>query len=114
MPRTALTTPHPLSTAGLDPSTVTVNADNTNGMLYPSNPNRFILVTNTSGGSVNLTLRDPTVVDGEAVPDRVVAIATGKTMLVGPVPGNYTQADGNVYIDFSAGGATVQVAVIDI
>lgn len=114
MARTALV-PSPITTAGLVPALV--NADNANGMSYPAKAGRFIWVKNTNAAPCNVTIREgpSSGVDGNVLPDKVVTVpaSTGER-LIGPMPQNYTQADGNVYLDFSVGGATTQVGVVDV
>lgn len=106
--------PQLLTSAGLVPALV--NADNANGILFPAKPGRFLWVKNTNAGVCNVTIREgpQSTVDGNVLADKVIVVpaSTGER-LIGPFPQNYTQADGNVYIDFSVGGATTQVGIVD-
>jgi len=114
MARTVLV-PQPLASHGLNPSSV--NGDNANGHSYPARPGRFLRIKNTAAGTLNVTIRQGpgATQDGTAPADLVIVVPanTGDT-LIGPMPANYTQADGNVYVDLAAGGATVQVMVLDV
>src|SRR2546429_609180 len=104
MARTALV-PALITTAGLVPALV--NADNANGMSYPARPGRFIWVKNTNAAPCNVTIREgpSSTVDANTLPDKVVAVpANTGERLIGPMSQNYTQVDGNVYLDFSVGG----------
>jgi hypothetical protein len=114
MVRTALV-PVATSTAGLVPALV--NADNANGMSYPAKPGRFIWVKNTNAAPCNVTISfGPAATEDSIAPaNRVVAVpANTGERLIGPMPQFYTQADGMVYLDFSVGGATTQVGVVDV
>jgi hypothetical protein len=113
MARTALV-PSPITTAGLVPALV--NADNANGMSYPNRPGRFLWVKNTNAAVCNVTFtKGPgSTVDGDVSPAHVVVVpANTGERLIGPMPAGYTQADGTVLVDFSVGGATTQVGVVD-
>ena len=114
MARTALV-PAAITTAGLVPALV--NADNANGMNYQARPGRFIWVKNTNAAPCNVTITPgPSATeDGQVPPARVVAVpANTGERLIGPMPQQYTQVDGTVWLDFSVGGATTQVGVVDV
>jgi len=114
MARTLLV-PTPITTAGLVPALV--NADNVNGMNYPARLGRFIWVKNTNAAVCNVTITPgPSATeDGQVPPARVVVVpATTGERLIGPMPQQYTQLDGSVWLDFSVGGATTQVGVVDV
>ena len=103
MPRTNLTiTDVTRGTGTLQPTQD--NGDNVNGNALSYNDGRIILeVNNTSGGSLNVTVGTPGVVDGLAVADLVVAVAAGATRLIGPFPpAIYNQSDGTVQVDVTA------------
>lgn len=69
-----------------------------------ANSGRSILVVENGGGSsVNVTINSQLTADGNAVADKVVAVAAGATRAIGPfAPGVYNDADGFVNVDFSA------------
>ncbi len=77
--------------------------------------NHILVVKNGSGASVTVTIAIAAKVDGIAVTaGRQVIVAAGATTLIGPFPKDvYNQADGSVYVDFSA-NASVQVGVVEL
>lgn len=101
-----------LTSVGLAPTYAA--ADNTNGEQIANNGRRLLHVKNASGGSLTVTVRMPTIVDGLTVPDRTVTVAAGADKLIGPFPSAYTQAaDGNVYVDYST-GTSITRAVLEM
>lgn len=79
--------------------------DNANGeqFAYAGGRNKLI-VNNASGSPVNVTVRATTgskLIDGTSVADKVVAVAAG-TLVVINEASTEQQADGNVYVDYSA------------
>src|SRR2546423_11391541 len=86
------------------------------GSAFVNNGKRFLHVKNTSGSPVNVTIANPSLVDGQAAPARVVSIpATTGDKMIGPFPSVYTQGDGTgqVYVDYSA-VTSVTVALIEV
>jgi hypothetical protein len=78
--------------------------DNTNGeqFVYGGGVNKLVVI-NGSGGSLNVTMRSNlTTVDGNVVPDKVIAIAAGATRVIREGP-SQVQSDGMVYVDYSTG-----------
>lgn len=72
----------------------------------------MLLVQNGSGGSINVTVATPQTVDGNAVADKVIAVADGKTALLGPFSkATYNDTDGFVNVTYS-GTSSVKVAAI--
>jgi hypothetical protein len=81
----------------------TFGAANVDGHSVPNSGKEYIYVKNGGGSSINVTIQTPGTVDGQAVADRVVAVANGAEKMIGPFPpGSYSQPDGSTYIDFSA------------
>lgn len=110
MPRTVIT-PQAVGSAGVVPATEAANV--LGNSVVPAAAGTALRVTNGSGGSINVTVQTPGVVDNDlALPDRVVAVAAGATKyiagLANPV---YRQSDGTVLVDYSA-VTTVTVAVL--
>lgn len=67
--------------------------DTTNGAAAAAGGDHFantgkevLVVSNTSGGPVNVTAETTTTVDGQAVADNVVAVADSKPTIIGPFP----------------------------
>ena len=79
--------------------------DNANGEQFPyAGGLNKLVVNNASGGSVNVTVRATTgltLADGTAVADKVVAVAAGAVRVINEAS-TEQQADGNVYVDYSA------------
>lgn len=75
-----------------------------------------VMVTNGSGGSINVTAQTPQTVAGLAVAEQVVAVAAGATKLIGPFPkGTYGRPsgadEGRVYIDYSSQASITRAVV---
>ncbi len=71
-------------------------------------------MTNGGGGSINATIDAQLTADGNAVADKVIAIAAGVTKALGPFsPSIYNDVDGNVNVAFS-GQTSVVATVIQI
>jgi uncharacterized protein YaiL (DUF2058 family) len=88
--------------------------DNTNGeqFTYAGGKNKLV-VNNASGGSINVTVRattGSTLVDGTSIADKVVAVAAGAVRVITEAS-TELQADGNVYVDYSA-SASVTAYII--
>jgi len=78
------------------------------------NGRRALHVKNGNAGVCNVTISNPVLIDGQAAPNRVVAVpATTGDKIIGLQNSVYLQADGNVYVDYSL-TATVTVALIEI
>ena len=94
---------------GLTPSFSAANVDGHN----VANDGKVVLeVKNGSGAPINVTFQTPGSVDGNAIADLVVAVPAGGDKICGPFPpGIYNQADGTMYVDFSA-VTTVTVAAL--
>lgn len=69
------------------------------GHFIAPGPNSFLAVRNSGGAPYNVTIPTPGTVDGQAIADRVVAVANGAVKFIGPFTTDYMQADGTVYID---------------
>src|SRR5438477_3746909 len=89
-----------ITSAGLAVNLTAV--DSGNGETMPYNGRRVLHVKNASGGSINVTVKNPVLVDGQAAPDRVVAVGAGAEKFIGLQSSVYLQADGANYIDYSA------------
>lgn len=100
MARTALALQVPVR-AGLTPSFTAANVD---GHSIANDGHTCIEVKNASGSPINVTFPIPVLVDGQAVTSLVVSIpATTGDKIIGPFPpATYNQADGKLYVDFSA------------
>jgi hypothetical protein len=74
----------------------------------------LLLVTNGSGAPINVTIDSQLVVDGNAVPDKVIAVAAGATRAIGPLdPSIYNDGNGDVSVAFSA-QASVTATVLQV
>lgn len=84
--------------------------DSANGEQFPyaGGANKLI-VSNQSAGSINVTVRattGSTLTDGTAIADKVVAVGVGAFRCINEAV-TEQQADGNVYVDYSATAATI-------
>lgn len=80
------------------------------GDKFGNNGSQLFYVNNASGSSINVTFVTSQTVDGQAVADRVVAVAAGAAKMIGPFkPSQYNDVDGNVNVTYSA-VTTVTVA----
>lgn len=110
MARSALTYQQ-IDRDGVVPSYASANAD---GNSLANDGRMFLHVKNGSGSSINVTVETPGTVDGNAVADKVVAVAAGSEKMIGPYPPDvYNQSDGTMYIDYSA-VTSVTVGVLRI
>lgn len=109
MARTALV-PQQVVRAGLTPVFSAANAD---GHSVANDGHVMLEVKNGSGAPITVTVQTPGTVDGLAIAELVVTIpATSGDKMIGPFqPGIYNQADGTIYVDFSA-VTTVTVAAV--
>jgi hypothetical protein len=113
MARTALTPQTPTRTG----TTVTFAAANADGHYFANDGRSFLRIKNTDGSSKTVTVAFGGAKDG-------VSLATlGKTITVGATTGDvttavwpkdvYDQADGTVYVDYSATtGVTIAVVTV--
>lgn len=111
MPRT-LVTPQQVTSAGVTP---TFEAANALGNAVAPAYGRCIRVKNGSGSAVTVTVPTPGTIDGLAIADRTVTVpATTGDVLIALGRGDaYRQADGTVWLDYSA-VTSVTVAVTDV
>lgn len=112
MARTTLATQASAATG----TTVTMSAANVDGHFLDGGQAVLLLVTNASGGSINVTVQTPRTVDGLAVSDNVVAVGAGVTKVLGPFPSaTYDRPagvdEGKVYVDFSAVSSVTCAAI---
>ena len=100
--------------AGVEPTYEAANSDGEE-FANADSARTFLHVKNGSGGSINVTIVTPNVVDDDlAVGDRVVAVPAGEERMIGEFPpANYNQSDDTVDVNFSAVGS-VTVAVFHI
>lgn len=83
----------------------------------PEDQTTFLLVTNGSGGSINVTFTTQQAtasVPGAGnvtLSDRVVAVANGATKLIGPFPPRFNNSSGAVAVSYS-GTSSVTVAAL--
>jgi len=71
------------------------------GMYFDNKSQKnVVIVKNTGAGSINITIQTPATLDGDAIAERVVAVAAGVTKLIGPFHnGIYGQTGDLVYVD---------------
>jgi len=109
MARTTLV-PQVITRAGIEPDfTEAANAD---GESIVNDGKVFVYVDNQAVGAIDVTFLIPGLIDGEAIADggRVEEVPAEEARFFGPFPTSvYNQADGCLYVDFSA-VVTVSVA----
>lgn len=106
----ALLTPVTFSRAGLDASGGV--AAGTSGDHFTNTGKEVLVVTNASGGSVNVTAVTSVQVDGQDVADNVVSCPNSKSTIIGPFPLSSYSAD--VIVQYaSPTSITVQVLHLD-
>jgi hypothetical protein len=103
MARTQLTIKR-LSPAGIAPA---LEAGNVDGHSFQNDGRTWLEIKNASAGAITATFPTPFSRDGLDLPDRVVNIAAGAELRVGPfdplVYNQETVADrGRVFVDLSA------------
>lgn len=86
-----------MSRSGLDLTPLSVSVQATHGNKFWNNGKTFLMITNGSGGDVVVTIDTPNTVDGLAITDKTITIATGQTYAIGPFTGDYNQSDGYVW-----------------
>lgn len=98
--------------SGYTGATITPVAAAGGGDTMAGGQGRHLYVNNASGGSINVTLTTPEVVEGTlAVADRVVAVAAGTIRLI-PVPARYNDpSTGLASIAYSSATSVTVAAV---
>lgn len=86
------------------------------GDKFVNTGKELLLVKNGSGGSINVTIATPNTVDGLTIADKVIAVADGKTAVLGPwPPATYSNAsDSKKAAVTYSGTSSVEVAVVKI
>lgn len=115
MARTDVASIQVVSTAGLTPSFEAANGSG--GQQFANNGRRILRVKNASGSPVTVTVLIPATLDGVAPANggkQVTIPATTGDVTLGPFGATtYNQADGKVYVDFSA-VTSVTLAVLEV
>lgn len=87
------------------------------GHAFENNGKAILHIRNNAGSPVDVTIRSGYVRSGLKLADRVISVAAGASIFVGPLdPQVYNQTDGGagqVYVDYSATeGVTVAVLLM--
>lgn len=99
MARTAITAAQ-IDNDGVVASLTAANAD---GHSITYRDNLFLCVLNGSASPITVTVQTPNTVGGLAIADRAVTVAAGARAYISLDNAElYRQADGAVYVDFSA------------
>src|SRR4051812_47446371 len=77
-------------------------AANTDGNAFEHTSRRMLLIKNTNGPPATAPVQTPATVEGQAVVDLPVTIPANDSLLLPPFSAVYRQANGKVYIDYSA------------
>lgn len=89
-------------------------SDQVNGNSFLNDGQTVLIVRNTSGAPVNLTLRTNLIADGDLkLPDRVIPVPNGIVALfLGPfIQSVYNQGDGSVSVDCAASLQLVALSI---
>lgn len=115
MPATELT-PVAAALTGANPGLTAV--DGSNGNCFLNNKNSLLIVSNGSGGSINVTVApvltarpSDGVFPAATQASIVVAVPNGAIRLIGPFPACFNDATGKVTATFSS-GSSVTAGVI--
>jgi hypothetical protein len=83
--------------------------DATNHHYFARNTGKERLIVKNGGvGSINVTIATPKTLGGLSVGEQIVAVAAGKTKVIGPFDSDiYNQSDGSVNIDLSGASSVV-------
>lgn len=110
MARTAITTQTP-NYAGTVPSYAA--ADGVNNMYYVNTGRTILHIKNGGASPITVTIHAPGTADGMTLAGQTVTIANAaEKMICLKNKALYDQADGTVYVDFSA-ATSVTVAAFD-
>lgn len=102
----------PLTTQRSGTAIVFETPDVTDGVEFVNKSKKqILLVKNASAAPINVTIDITKTLDGMTLTDRVIAVAAGAQVAIGPFPDIYMQSDGYVRAKFSA-VADVSAAVI--
>ncbi|WP_370964696.1 hypothetical protein [Amycolatopsis sp. cg9] len=104
MARTALT-PQALTRAGAELVLGAVDAAaSPNGKSFPTNGREVVVIKNADSGSHTcmIPVSPAAAPDGLTVTGRVITVPAGKTFVAGPFGPEYRQADGSVYLNWTA------------
>ena len=96
-------------------SAVTMSAASAGGDLIPGNGSGFLVVSNGSAASINVTVVTPGVTQfGVDQPDVVVAVPAGATRYIGPLRSDLVNStDKAIRVNYSA-TASVTVAAVTV
>lgn len=109
MPGTAMATQTPTTSGAV----LTYNAAALTNSIANSG-RTLVLVKNDSVASINVTAKATATADGNAVADKVVAVAAGAEKVFGPYPPSvYNYSDGTMEIDISV-ITSVTMAVLQV
>jgi len=82
------------------------------GDVFPNTGTEILIIQNTSGGNITLTISTPGEVDGLAIDDLVLTLSNSTTTLVGPFQtAFFNNSSGQVSLAYS-GVSNVLVSVI--
>lgn len=77
------------------------------GVAFPNNGRVYLMLYNTTAGSIDVTIATPATFDTDlTLADRVVAVPANGASFVGVFPTNlYNQGDGNIHVDVAGADA---------
>lgn len=87
---------------GLDLTAAKTTVVPANNYFFANDGRTKLYVKNATGSTCTVTVDVPTLVDGQAVTDRTVSVATAKEFEIGPFPQNwYNDGAGQVKVNFT-------------
>lgn len=95
--------------SGKTPITVTSTAITvTAGLDFPNDGRVFLMITNPSGATANITVTTPYEYEGFTVQDLTFTVAAGATKFAGPLsPVLFNDSSGNANVQADLNGVTV-------
>lgn len=103
MPRAALTVKQVERTTGLTPAYEAAQAPGSGSNYFANDGRTFLHIKNGGGAPITATFQTPGDVNGLAIADLVITVNNATEKMVGPLePSIFNQADGTVYVDWSA------------
>lgn len=101
-----------LTRTGLSTAAGSFTAAVADGHKFINDGNVNIVLANSSGSSVTVTLQTPGTVDGNAIANLAITLAAGARLVAGSFPRSvYNQSDGRVYVDYSATSGVTIMAI---
>ncbi|MCC6192265.1 MAG: hypothetical protein IT318_24805 [Anaerolineales bacterium] len=103
-------TVYEVARGGLDLTASKTTVVTANNYFFPNDGRTKLYVKNATGSTCVVTIDTPNTVDGQAIANRTVSVATAKEFEIGPFPpGDYNDGNGKVKVTFDQ---TVDIVVV--